>query len=124
MLASKFGADSNLLASPLKTKLGCWPLVLVPAVLEVELVLLEEGRNNIHGTATCLPVPLKVDDVLPGVVVAVELELELLLLAPAVPAPLKEITANSRRPEAGLIIVSLIVPISLPDDPVICAPVS
>lgn len=56
VLASKLGADCNLLASPENVKLTCWPLVL----LELKLLLLEleeddDGRRSIHGTATCLP---------------------------------------------------------------------
>lgn len=53
-----------MLLSPLKTKLSCCPLVLLPSEL-LELGLLPEGdeRRSIHGTAICLP-PLE-DKLLP-----------------------------------------------------------
>lgn len=107
-MASKFGADSSLLASPVKTKLGCCVLVLVPVALGVPA--LEEDRNNIHGTATCLPAAPEVLLLVPVGVVAPEL----LLAVPALVAPapaFNEMTANSRRPEAGFTMVSLIAPI-------------
>jgi len=57
-----------LLLSPLKTKLSCCPLVLLPSelvleLLELELLAEEDGRRSIHGTAICLP-PLE-DRLLP-----------------------------------------------------------
>ena len=128
MVASKFGADSSLLMSPVNTKLGCCKLPAVP-VTPVELELLkpdedeapavDEDLNSIHGTATCLPPTLDVVEPSP-VLAEVELEVvpevELLFAAPV--ALVRDRIAKSTRPEAGLIIVSLIVPISLPDDPV------
>ncbi len=66
MLGSKFGADCSLLLSPVNTKVGCCPLVLLDSVLlevELELELLLLGRSNIQGTATCLP-PLSEDELL------------------------------------------------------------
>ena len=117
-MASKLGADSSLLASPVNTKLGCC-VALVPLVEEAPAV--EAGRNSIQGTATCFPaapeVLLVIPEVAPGVVLLVPLVDE-------APAPLTEMTANSSRPEAGFTIVSLMVPISLPDEPVTCDPVS
>jgi hypothetical protein len=112
-LASKFGADCNLLVSPVKTKLGCSVLVLVPAALAAGL---EDGLKSIHGTATCLPPATEVGEVIPeGLDVAPGVG----LIAPA-PAPsFNEIIANSSRPEAGLTIVSVIVPTSLPEELVI-----
>jgi hypothetical protein len=99
VVASKLGADCSLLVSPLKTKLVC------PAV-EVVAPALELGRNSIHGTATCFPPA--VEEAPPVVVVL----LEVLEVVPAeAPAPETEMTAKSSRPEAGLRIVSLIVPI-------------
>ncbi len=54
VFGSKFGADCSLLASPEKTKLYCPPVVLV-LELPTELLLEDDGRRSIHGTATCLP---------------------------------------------------------------------
>ena len=79
-----------------------------------------EGRKSIHGTATCLPptgemagLPdapvLEPVAVLPGVVPVA--------LVPV--ALVKEITANSSRPETGLTMVSLMAPTSLPEELVI-----
>ena len=147
VFASKLGADCSLLTSPVKTKLGEAELLLVEAVELLELVdpaevlapAEDEGRNSIHGTATCFPPACEADDVLTEVPEVPEVPevLEVLdgldesaefepaeLLFPAAELPDKEITANSRRPEAGLIIVSLMVPTSLPDDPLTWAPVS
>ena len=114
-MASKLGAESSLLVSPAKTKLGCCPLLL--ELLELVLAVLPEeelGRRSIQGTATCLPEALEP-----------ELLLELVELdEPELPEELSEITAKSIRPDAGLIIVSLIVPNWLPEVLLICAPVS
>lgn len=119
MLASKLGADSNLLASPEKVKLGCWLLVPLVLAIPLELPELEDGRKSIHGTATCLPAPPEVEEVAPGVELVELPGLVLLLLleevAPDAP-PVNEMTAHSTRPEAGSIMVSLIVPTSLPDE--------
>ena len=70
-----------------------------------------------------MPVELGVDeelDVLPGDVSL--LGDVLLVLEPAFPD--NEITANSRRPEAGLTIESLMVPIWVPELPTTGAPVN
>ncbi len=119
VFGSKLGAESSLLVSPANVKLGCCPLVLEELVeLLDELLLLEAGRRSIQGTATCLPEAL---EELPDVD---ELALALLpeLLEP--PEELSDKTAKSIRPEAGLMMVSLIVPSWLPDVPVTCAPVN
>ena len=72
----------------------------------------EEDLNNIHGTATCLPDASELE--IPVELEVVE-ELDALLgdVLPALESALpdNEMTANSRRPEAGFTIVSLIVPI-------------
>ena len=103
-MASKFGADSNLLASPVKTKLGCCMLELVPAGLEAELI---DDLKSIQGTATCLPPAPEVEEAMPVLEVAPGVELD-----EAAPAPLfNERTANSSRPDEGLTIVSVIVAI-------------
>jgi hypothetical protein len=103
-----------LVVSPEKTNAGCWELELEVVPTADELLPEEDARKSIQGTATCLPLPEVLD----------ELEDEIpVLLLPEFP-PVNEITATSRRPECGLTIKSLIVPISLPDELVICAPVS
>ena len=117
MLASKVGADSSLAVSPVKVNDGCCdpaPDVTEDEVAEVDEVDApkEEALNNIHGTATCFPDPNELDEEMP-----VELDEELdellgevlLVLKPAFPD--NEMTANSRRPEAGLTMASLMVPI-------------
>jgi hypothetical protein len=114
VLASKLGADSNLLVSPAKVKLGCCILELPFAENEPE----EELRKSIQGTATCLPPEDELEELIP--VALVELVLELLWL----PFPLTEITANSTLPEIGLITVSLIVPTCVPVVFLTSAPVS
>lgn len=123
VLASKFGADCNLLWSPANTKLGCCCELLALVLLEAAELPAppEDALNSIQGTTTCFPPATEVEELIPvllaEVLPAVELEL------PAAP-PETEITANSSRPDAGLIIVSLMVPISLPDELLTCAPVS
>ncbi len=154
MLGSKLGADCSLLASPENTKLTCCPLVLprleLELELELELLLEEDGRRSIQGTATCLPAvedKLLPDELLPGVVLPPELELlgEELLLEPPnelleeapeellpglelepelLPLEFRERTAKSMRPEAGLMISSLIVPTVSPEEPVTLAPIN
>jgi hypothetical protein len=85
-----------------------------------ELAPTEEDLSSIHGTATCLPEVLAVPMPLLG---EVEVELvELLLVEPRL-LP-RDNTANSSLPEPGLMIVSLIVPISLPEEDITCAPVN
>lgn len=121
MVASKVGADSSLLVSPVNTKLGCCRLDVAVDAAELAADELdpaaEEALSSTHGTATCLPDPKGLDEeipvldvleVLPGVV--------LLVLEPKLPD--KEITANSSRPDDGFRIVSLIVPIWVPELPV------
>jgi hypothetical protein len=103
--------------SPAKTNVGCCnPAPDVNEDDEDEVDAPEEaGLNNIQGTATCLPETGELDEE-----ISVELEVDeeldellgevvLLVLEPAFPD--NEITANSRRPEAGFTIVSLMVPI-------------
>jgi len=147
VVASKVGADSSLELSPLKVKVGCWPEVL-PA--PVPLMLLEEGFNRAQGTATCLPPVEDAPEVLdePGLEEPPEElkppeELELLpklllellppeellpglvalpLLEP--PLELSERIAKSTRPDMGLMMTSLMVPNSVPELPVTCAPVN
>jgi len=100
--------------SPEKVNVGsCDP---APDVTEDEVDEVEapeeEALKSIQGTATCLPEPNELDEEMP-----VELEEELdellgevlLVLEPAFPD--NEMTANSRRPEAGFTMASLMVPI-------------
>jgi hypothetical protein len=118
VLASKVGADSSLVVSPVKVNDGCCdpaPDVTEDEVAEVEVdAPEEEALNNIHGTATCFPDPSELDEEIP-VELEVDEELDellgevLLVLEPAFPD--NEMTANSRRPEAGLTMASLMVPI-------------
>ncbi len=109
-----------MLVSPAKTKLGCCPVEGVELLAVDELLLADDdGRRSIQGTATCLP------EALEEVPVEAELlELELPELLPELPDELSEITAKSIRPEAGLMIVSLMVPNVSPEEPVTLAPVS
>jgi len=110
VLVSNVGADSNLLESPANVKLGCIELEAEELLLlaaEVELPE-EDGRRSIHGTATCFPLADALDALLADV-----LELGVELDEP----PLKAIIPNSIRPEFGLTMKSLIVPIWLPDEP-------
>jgi len=121
VLASKLGAVCNLLTSPLKTKLGCWDPALGELLPDeaAELAIPDDaGRRSIQGTATCFPVPGEVDELIPVALVGDEVT----LLAPLLGE--REITPNSRRPLVGLIIVSLMVPTSPPEDAVIGAPVN
>lgn len=108
--------------------------VLVTDELDVLEAPLDEARNSIQGTATCLPDP-ELDEEMPVLDVLDELEelvllgevLEVLLgelLLVLAPAPDNEIMANSSRPDAGLTIVSLIVPTDVPELPRTGAPVS
>jgi len=116
VLASKVGANSSLVVSPVKVNDGCCepaPDVTEDEVDEVDAPE-EEALNNIQGTATCFPDPNELEEEIP-----VELELDeeldellgevLLEVKPAFPD--NEMTANSRRPEAGLTMASLMVPI-------------
>lgn len=129
MEASKFGADCNLDVSPEKVKLGCCKLeeALPVTALADELAPDEEDLRSIHGTATCLPALLELAKLVSGLVLLVEpvglVELvdpvepvdPVVLVDPVEPMPepllLRESTANSTRPDAALIMVSLIVPI-------------
>ncbi len=130
-----------MLVSPEKVKLG-W-LVVAPDV--------EADFKSIHGTATCLPLlvrlevepaeelelnPLELEplDEPEGLVLPPLGSVELVpllddpgeVLAPVLEAAdeLSEIIANSSRPEAVLTISSLMVPSDSPDEPVIEAPLS
>lgn len=115
MLESNVGADSNLLVSPANVKLGCCELEeLVLLVAEVELPELDV-RRSIHGTATCFPLADALDALLDVALDDVLLELGVEVLEDP---PLNEMTANSNRPEFGLTMKSLRVPIWVPDDPV------
>lgn len=108
-------------------------LELVEDPLELDEAI-AAGRSNIHGTATCLL--LELDEVSveepvdPGEVEVVPLDpLEPVLLPPELLAPplaalLSESTAKSIRPDAGLMMVSLIVPNSVPEEPATVAPVN
>jgi len=109
VLVSKVGAESNLLESPANVKLGCMePEAEAPLLLAAEVELPEEdGRRSIHGTATCFPLAEALDALLDDV-----LELGVELDEP----PLKAIIPNSTRPEFGLTMKSLIVPIWVPDE--------
>lgn len=142
-----------MLWSPENTKLN-WPEVLVP---ETELLdelpwAIEEERNSIQGTATCLPpneeelelpIPLdEVSEVPPAAEVPDAPDVPRLLLeepeelpfpgevveppaaAPDVPELFSEKIAKSIRPELGLTMKSLIVPSCVPELLVTCAPVS
>jgi hypothetical protein len=123
VLASKVGADSSLLVSPAKVKLGCCE-ELVVAELDV--------RSSIQGTATCLPLPEALAELAEPIPVLLELELGDVLLVELelgdvlleLALPLNERIANSNRPEFGLTMKSLIVPISVPAEPLTCAPVN
>ena len=102
-------------------------LELIPE-LELELELL--GFSKAQGTATCLPAPLEVELLAPGVLEMPELDVPELLvplvelpgkeLAPEEPLELPELLlseriAHSSLPEPGLIITSLIVPNESPE---------
>lgn len=124
VFGSNVGADSNLLASPLNTKLGCWALELE---VEEACAPAEEGRNSIQGTATCLPLPLELDELDELMPVLLEVLLgfdDVEPVAPVAPLPDSEITAHSTLPEAGLMMVSLIVPSWVPEELVTSAPVN
>jgi len=108
-LESNVGADCSLLVSPLNTKV----CPIVPEELEAVLLLEaedDEGRNKLHGTATCFP-----EDDNPDAGEVLEVE-EVLELVPTVPELLNERIAKSTRPEAGLMITSLIVPRFSPEE--------
>jgi len=108
VLASKLGAESNLVLSPEKTKLCCCELMLLllEAVAEAFTPWLEE-RRSVHGTATCLPPAEElVEELMP--VLVVDAELALPVLEPELD---NDRTANSTRPDTGLMMVSLMVPI-------------
>jgi hypothetical protein len=140
VVASKLGADSNLLVSPAKVKLGCCELAVADeTLLELEELPELEVRKSIQGTATCFPLPEALEELAEPIPVLLEVELgdvlvefelgDVLLVEPVDELlepvlPLNERIANSRRPEFGLTMKSLIVPISVPDEPLTCAPVS
>jgi hypothetical protein len=108
VLVSKVGADCNLVASPLNTK-------LCPIVLD-ELLDSLPARISDHGTATCFP---EDEAEVPWLGVSPEVDDDTPEFAPGLlvpPAdPLRDRIANSTRPEFGLIITSLIVPRVSPD---------
>lgn len=115
------GAEASLDWSPRKVNVG-WLLLLllVPEVLEAlaeELLLLAEACNIMKGTATRLPLPEAEEPELPEVA-----EVGVELLAPELPWLLSWTTANSTRPDCGLISTSFTVPMDVPDEPWICAP--
>ena len=130
------------MVSPVKTKPAC--LARPP---RAEVPSLEDGFRSVHGTATCLPAcTFKSDDLLlfralatPGVELLTAAGVELCVLVLLVPlvsvvpspgavlglvAPDKEMTANSTRPDWASMMVSLIVPICLPDVSFTWAPIS
>lgn len=109
-----------MLWSPANVNVGCCEVELTPDVL----LPAEEARRSIHGTATCLPEAEALDELEELMPVLLVLELGLVLLVPEDSFPLNEMTANSSRPEFGLTMKSLIVPIWVPDEPFTCAPVS
>jgi len=135
VFASKFGAESSLLVSPEKVKVGCCELELALVVLLLlraeDPAPPDEARKSIHGTATCFPLPERLDELaepIPVLLLDEELGLVLLagveLLLAEVPLLLNEITANSSLPAFGLTMKSLMVPISVPEEPITWAPVS
>jgi hypothetical protein len=109
-LVSRLGADCSLVVSPLNVN------VWLPEDKDALVVLLPDmdGFNKLHGTATCLP---ELDEV--SLVLAAELVGDV-PDADDEPAPLREMTANSTRPELGLIMTSLIVPRPSPDEDCTC----
>lgn len=115
-----------MLVSPAKVNVGCCELELDELLLRAEEELPdEEVRRSIQGTATCFPLP-EAPAVLLELELGLELELELGLVLDELEGdelleelpPVNEITANSKRPEFGLTMKSLMVPIWLPDEPV------
>jgi hypothetical protein len=133
VLASKVGADSSLLVSPAKVKLGCCEeLVVAELLLELDELPELDVRSSIQGTATCLPLPEALAELAEPIPVLLELELGDVLLVELelgdvlleLALPLNERIANSNRPEFGLTTKSLIVPISVPAEPLTCAPVN
>jgi hypothetical protein len=110
VFGSKFGADCNLLWSPLNVNVCCDELELLPPLVEL-LLLAIDGRNNAHGTATCLPL-----------LELLELEvLEALEVPPLLPLWLNETMAKSTLPDCGLISTSCMVPMFSPEDEVMFA---
>jgi len=80
-----------------------------------------EARNRFQGTTICFPLP---EEAAPNLLFdeVSALVVEVLALAELVPLvpPLNESTANSTRPELGLIMMSLIVPRASPEEDLIC----
>ena len=113
---SKAGADCSLLMSPEYVNVGC---AMVEEVVELLPPALA-GRNNDHGTATCLVPPAnELDDELlvPEVREEVPDDVEEGVLASVKPVELlSEITAKSSLPELGLMMTSLIVPTESPEE--------
>jgi hypothetical protein len=79
-----------------------------------------EARKRFQGTTICFPLPE--EGLLPNLLFedVSELVVELLALAELPAPPLNERTANSTRPELGLIMMSLIVPRASPEEDLIC----
>jgi hypothetical protein len=92
------GADCNLVMSPVYRKEGCIVMPLLALGVPVSLSPGPAGRNKPQGTATSWP--------LAGVIGVVALLEE----------GLKEITAKSTRPEAGLMTASAMVPTVWPEE--------
>ena len=122
-----------MLLSPEKTKLGCCELapVLVPVgdeeLLKPEVAPLrpaeipDEVRKSIQGTATCLP---PAEELVAELIPVLEVEPEVALLLPATEFPFSDRIANSTLPDPGFMMMSLIVPISLPEEPLTWAAVN
>lgn len=105
----------------MKTKL--WLIVDEEEELEVPPAYslpLPEARNRFQGTTICFPLPEEA--LLPNLLLedVSELVVELLVLAELPVPALNESTANSTRPELGLIMMSLIVPRASPEEDLIC----
>lgn len=138
------GAAVSLLWLPVNVKLGCCSLE--PVVLELLLLPLIEARSRVQGTATCFSLPEEEDDEetpLPDVPLEDSPLLELLLLdgrvveevpdeLPLVPVPelppvaaleSRSRIAKSMRPDCGLMITSLMLPMVVPCELVTLAPI-
>ena len=103
------------------------------ALVALEVAVPAEERNNIQGTATCLPPvelallaapPLEVLLADPLEVPVEELVPLGLVAAPVLLGAVNDKTAKSIRPEAAFTIISLIVPTPVPELPETVAPVN
>lgn len=102
-------------------------LVELPDKVELELPALPKLLEALPELVPdgLVPAPELLEGLLEGLVLVPEVLPEGLVALPVLPAaPDKLRTAKSILPEAGFTIMSLIVPISLPELPVTCAPVS